>query len=119
MATQCPHPKLLGMLLVDVEILPGTFKPFGLAQGLPARRLVAGAPIALGIDEGFREQHGMTEVFLPILTEAITRQLEHAGGEVGPLASGRQDEKTAVLSEEVSTLGDLTGGSSRAGGRGT
>ena len=29
--TQCPHPKLLGMLHVHVEIFPRTFKPFGLA----------------------------------------------------------------------------------------
>ena len=107
--TQCPHPKLLGMLLVDVVILPGTLKAFSLAQGLPAGRLVAGAPIALWIDKGLHEQHGMTEVLSPILTQPITRQLQDARGEVGPFASGRQDEKSAVLRDEVSPLGYLPG----------
>ena len=51
----------------------------------------------------------MTEVLLPVLTEAITRELEDPRSPVRPLARGGKDEKPAVLSDEVSTPGDLPG----------
>ena len=50
----------------------------------------------------------MTKLILPVLPEAITRQPQDTRGQVRPFTSGREDKKTTVLNQEVSTLGELT-----------
>ena len=51
----------------------------------------------------------MTEVLLPILTQAITHQLQYARSQVRPFASRGEDEEPTVLSNQVSALGELSG----------
>ena len=54
------------MLDIDREILAPALLTLCAVEGHPTRRLVAGAPKALRINEGFQEQYRMTDALLPV-----------------------------------------------------
>jgi hypothetical protein len=72
------HPQLLRMLRVEVEVLATPFKPPRPAQRLPVRRSITGAAKTLRIDERLDQEHGLSELVLPVLRQSRARQLEHA-----------------------------------------
>src|SRR5919108_6290242 len=101
---QRTNPQLLGVLGIDVKILPVPFKALGRPQLLPARCLVTGAPKTLWVHKGLHQQNRMTKGLLPILSQPLTEQLQNATAQIGPLASGGQNEKAAILGNEMPAL---------------
>ena len=95
------------MLGVRVVILASPRKPPRLPQSLPVGRPITGAAKALGIDERLDQEHGMSELLLPVLRQSRARQLEHARSQVGPPPRAGQHQETAVLREKMAAFLDL------------
>ena len=69
--------------------------PAGGAHSLPVRGPIAGARIALAIDEGLHQHHPLAIALLPIPGQTARTQGQHLGGQVGNLHCG-QNQKAAV-----------------------
>ena len=88
--------------MLHVEVPAHAAKAVGRAQLLPAVGGIDGAGELLGIDEGFDQHDGMTVASLPVGRQAIQRQTQGAGTEIGKRFV-RQEQKSAVIDDQGQT----------------
>ena len=102
-------------------------KAFGVADEDPVVGFVDGSAEAHGIDEGFEQQHGMTESGLPVGGQPFAAQGQDTRWQVRQMPFG-QDQKAAVVCQQLEPIvlmtempadpaiacGTLQGGSGKA-----
>src|ERR1035441_1532746 len=64
--SQWPHPQLLGMLGIEIEILSAALIALRLAQRFPARSFVTRAPKSVRIHKGLHKEYRVAELRLPV-----------------------------------------------------
>src|SRR5439155_13355394 len=105
--SQGSYPELLGMFSVGVKVLPVSLVALGRPQRLPACRFVTGATKTQRINEGFHHQHRITKVLPPILSQALTNQLQNPRRQIRPLTWSGQHQKPGVLRDQMPPFLDL------------
>ena len=78
-------------------------KAFGVSDRSPVVGFIDGSLEARGIDEGFEQQHGMSESGLPVGGQSFSAQGQDARGQVWQMPVG-QDQKTAVVGQQIEPI---------------
>ena len=84
-----------------VKILGDPLEAVGLSKQRPVTGFVSGAAKQLAVHEAFNGENRMAVSLLPILRKTVTHQREGAAGKIGPMTSVGQNDKTAVLSQQM------------------
>ena len=101
--------ELLGSVMLDVEVPGSPGKPGGSTDGFKPAGLVASTAEAGLIDEALNHKHRVAVVLEPVVAQALERQAEHSGSQVGKLLAVGKDQESGVVDHQAQATGALAG----------